>query len=941
MKNFGIQGVPILLLILLLQAGCVGPQPYRVSDARIEKLALEVALLRSEPLVSKRDEVLTKYKTFLTEYGQMPSQLRAPALKRIGDLYMASAQDQFIQDMEAYETQPEGALPLVDYERAIETYSVLLRSQNDYPDNDKALYSLARAYTESGERDLALPLLEQLIKDYPASPHRLETYFRLGEYYFDRHRYKEAAEAYTQTLSWDDPFFHDKARYKLGWTFFKMKTYPEAIEQFLALIEQMTAEQTTFSPVDGTLVWEALTYVTTSFRLLGGPSRVAEHFKENGGRRYEKDLYLMMGNQYMAERKVQSGIKTYETFIRQHPLAPMAPIFSSYVIEAHLKKGVRKKAHLARIRLVRDYSSGSPWHRANDVAARQRARPLVKSELHRLALTAHAKAEKKGGKKHYQEASGWYRQFLEAFPNEKESPEVQFLLGESLMALNLYADAGAAFGTSAYGYVDRGPERKAAYAAVVAYQKVKTLEGEEQFVIFSKRFADNFPSDLQTPRVLFKASELLFDRHMYAGAAAILEELLRNYPEDKVALASRKLVAHSYMKGKMFAKARKAYGAAISFLPKNAKKERKELSDLRVAAIYKEGKQQSENGRPDLAVVLFQDVFREGPKNELAPVALFEAGLLFELLKQPEKAIENYRKLVRTYKRSPLVGKANLQAGLAYEALGKGLKAAAAFSVAARLIKDKEEVQNLLWTAAEHYEKGEKWNKGYAIFSRFVKRFPKHRDVPEALYNMAQARQKTGKIREAGKLYRRVVKQAPGTLFAARALFQEGEASFKRFKAIRVKIPLAKSLKKKTRAFKAVINLYTKAVETRELEIVTVSAYRLGEVFEHFAASLLNAERPKNLDEEQLEEYMFQLEEKAYPFEEKAISAYKSNVQRVQQTAGLYNEWAKKSYDRLAELRPAFFRRKERSEQIVSNIDPRVFSNKSGHETHARVVQED
>ncbi len=941
MKRLGLQGVHSILLVLLLQVGCVGPKPYQVTDARIQGLAREVSLLRSEPVVSKKGEVLKKYKAFLSEYGQMPSRLRAPALKRLGDLYMASANEKFIREMEAYEAQPEGPLPLVDYQRAIETYSVLLRSHDEYPDNDKALYALARAYAESGERDLALPLLERLINQYPASPHRLETYFRLGEYYFDRHRYEKAAEAYAQTLSWKDPFFHDKARYKLGWTFFKMKTYPEAIEQFLALIEKMTATQTTFSPENGTLVWEALTYVTSSFRILGGPSKVAAHFKKNGSRRYEKDLYLMMGNQYMAEKQIQSGIETYETFIRQHPHDAIAPIFSSYVIEAHLKRGEEEKAHLARVQLVRDYASGGSWHRANDVAARQRARPLVKSELHGLALSAHARAEKKKQKKHYQEASTWYRQFLQAFPKEKESPEVQFLLGESLMALKLYADAGAAFMTSAYGYADRGPERKAAYAAVVAYQKVKTLKGEAQFVILSKRFADNFPTDLQTPRVLFKASELLFDRERYPGAAAILEELLRDYPKDKTASASRKLVAHSYMKGKMFAKARKAYGLAVSFLPATAKKERKELSDLLVAAIYKEGERQRENGRPDLAVVLFQDVSREGPKNELAPVALFEAGLLFELLKQPEKAIETYRKLVRTYKRSPLVGKANLQAGLAYESLGKELKAAAAFSVAARLIKDKEEVQNLLWTAAQHYEKGRKWNKSYATFSRFIKRFPKHRDAPEALFRMAQARQNTGKLKEARKLYKRIIKQAPGTLFAARALFQEGEASYRRFKAIKLKIPLSKSLKKKTRAFKVVINLYTKAVETGELEVVTVSAYRLGEVFEHFAASLLNAERPKNLNEEQLEEYMFQLEEKAYPFEEKAISAYKSNVQRTQQTAGFYNEWVKKSYDRLAELRPAFYRREERAEQIVSNIDPRVFSNRAGKETLARVMKGD
>jgi hypothetical protein len=44
-------------------------------------------------------------------------------------------------------------------------------------------------------------------------------------------------------------------------------------------------------------------------------------------------------------------------------------------------------------------------------------------------------------------------------------------------------------------------------------------------------------------------------------------------------------------------------------------------------------------------------------------------------------------------------------------------------------------------------------------------------------------------------------------------------------------------------------------------------------------------------------------------------------VQRASSQPGAYNEWVKKSYNRLAELRPALYKRPERTERITSNID--------------------
>ena len=80
----------------------------------------------------------------------------------------------------------------------------------------------------------------------------------------------------------------------------------------------------------------------------------------------------------------------------------------------------------------------------------------------------------------------------------------------------------------------------------------------------------------------------------------------------------------------------------------------------------------------------------------------------------------------------------------------------------------------------------------------------------------------------------------------------------------------------------------------------------------------MDSERPSNLEEAALEQYELLLEEQMYPFEEKAIGLYKTNAERAPD--GVYDEWVRKSFDRLAGLMPARYAKVERSEDVVTAL---------------------
>jgi tetratricopeptide (TPR) repeat protein len=84
----------------------------------------------------------------------------------------------------------------------------------------------------------------------------------------------------------------------------------------------------------------------------------------------------------------------------------------------------------------------------------------------------------------------------------------------------------------------------------------------------------------------------------------------------------------------------------------------------------------------------------------------------------------------------------------------------------------------------------------------------------------------------------------------------------------------------------------------------------MADLYRDLGRALLESERPRNLSEEELEQYDLLLEEQAFPFEEKAIGIHERNVRRAAE--GVYDEWVRRSYADLAQLKPGRYARAER-----------------------------
>jgi len=153
---------------------------------------------------------------------------------------------------------------------------------------------------------------------------------------------------------------------------------------------------------------------------------------------------------------------------------------------------------------------------------------------------------------------------------------------------------------------------------------------------------------------------------------------------------------------------------------------------------------------------------------------------------------------------------------------------------------------------------------------------------------------------------------------AATASLELAEPVRRKYEVVKLTQPLADSLKLKRALMEDVIDVYTKASDYGVAEVTTAATFRLGEVYEQFSSDLMASDRPTDLAADALEQYEILLEEQAYPFEEKAIDLYKANTDRA--ADGVYDEWVRKSFDRMAGLMPARYAKKERSEDVLTSL---------------------
>ena len=932
------------LVLLLMAVTFVAAQASAGVEKKdtIESLEKKAVEVRPGKIILDSSELAREgYRDFLDLVSSDPA-LRAEAMRRLGDLEVeATEADQLIENIESLDTR--------GFDNAVELYQMLLEAYPDYRRNDTVLYQLARAYEIGGRTDEALAVLNELVTRYPDTAVVDEVQFRRGEMLFLRKSYNDAEMAYREVVEYGDASrFYEQSLYKLGWSQFKLAWYEDSLSPFFELLDLKLAgveigegdeRLATLKRAERELVEDTFRVLSISFSYIEGADSIDAFLARRGLPKYTYIIYSNLGDLYLEQERYQDAAETYEAFVTQDPYHPKAPVLQVQVIEAYQQGGFPSLVLDGKKSFAERYGMDGPFWIRNPREENEAVAGHLKSNLTDLAQYYHAEAQRDGRKSDYQQAANWYRKYLDYFPGESDTANTNFLLAEILYESEEYGDAVTEYERTAYGYPFHEKSAEAGYAAILAYREhEKVLSGvakdewHQAYLDSGLRFAETYPEHAESGAVLTTVAEDLFRQNRFGLAIAVGQSVVGKQPPVKPELARTAwtVIAHSQFDLANYTDAESAYYSLRNFTPADDAVASQAIKDRIASAIYKQGEIARDAGDLETAVTHFRRLGQAVPDSAIRATAEYDAAAALINLQAWDRASVVLEEFRRDHPDSEFADDVTQKLAVTYLESGQVGQAAAEFERIADTASSTDDVRReALWKASELYEQTGVLAAEQRVLNNIVRRYPNPiSESIEARARLLEIAVQTGNEEERIARLEELVEvdasagaqRSDRTRYlAATASLDLAEPVRKRFEVVKLTQPLADSLKLKKELMEDVISAYTGASNYGVAEITTAATFRLGEVYEQFSSDLMESDRPTNLEADALEQYEILLEEQAFPFEEKAIDLYKANADRA--ADGVYDDWVKRSFGRLAGLMPARYAKEERSEDVLTALN--------------------
>ena len=829
---------------------------------------------------------------------------------------------------------------------AIALYDDILETYPNYLHNDRVLYQKARAFDELGEPDRAIAVVERLISRFPHSRHIDEVQFRRGEYFFTRRRYFDAEGAYGAVAALGARSdFYELALHKLGWTFYKQEFHDEALDQFIALLDHKVSTGYDFDQTedvaDERRIADTYRVVSLSFSNLGGPDAVEAYFEEQGPRSYEGEVYSELGDFYLEKLRYHDASATFRTFVTLHPLDPSAPHFAMRVVEVYEAGGFPKLVLEAKKEFATTYGMGADYWNHFTIDESPEVLGYLKGNLRDLAQHYHSiyqdeeKIEEKPA--NFDQALHWYRTYLDAFPEDSETPGIHYHLADLLLENSGFGAAALEYEHIAYAYPVHEKSAGAGYAAIYAHreheEQVPAPEKEavlREAVSSTLRFIDAFPEHEHAAVVLGAAISDLYVMKEFDSTISNAQHLIDGYPDASadVRRAAWTAMAHATFDLADYVGAEAVYATVLEMtVPED--ETRQGIVDNLGAAIYKQAEQANTAGDYRTAADHFLRITTVAPTSAIRPGAEYDAGMALVRLEEWVAAavvLEGFREAHPDHE---LHREATKQVALVYREQGEVARAAEEYERVAREAEEPELRREALLLAGELFEEAGVAQRALGAYLAYVENFPEPVELSaEARFKIAEIHRTTGDEESRGEQLRWIVdadrlagdERTPRLrVLAGRSALVLTEPAYKRFLAVELVQPFERSLKKKKKRMDEALSAYGRLVDYEVGEVTAAATFFIAEIYFHFSQSLLDSERPAGLQGSELLDYEMVLEEEAFPFEEKAIGVHQKNLELM--ASGTYNGWVDKSFVRLAELMPGRYAKFESSGGLIDSLE--------------------
>ncbi|MEO0443500.1 MAG: tetratricopeptide repeat protein [Pseudomonadota bacterium] len=879
------------------------------------------------------EEIRQAYREYI-ESAPKGERSRSSALYRLAELEL-DVVDQLL------ESKQDDAQEELRYQQGLTTTANLLEALiTDYPDNDgndQHLYRLADIYTQQGEHEKSIATLTQLINQHPQSKLYAEAQFRLGEDAFINGHYINAEDAYTEVLSSSfSENFYERSLFKRGWARYKQQLYLEALDDYIeAITYHDFANSTDRENSEQELFNEYFRAVGLAFVYLGGSDEIEQYFASTPESRYLYHAYNSVSDIYSSQGRYFDAAQSLRQFINNKPNSEHTPAALSKVVDIWKKSKLFKEFEKALKRFYVEYNPDS--HFWDNNPQQQTLQKMIHQPLMDNMLIAakhyHEQYYRNRKRVDFDQANQWYQRYLkhsakrseQHFHNSIKKDNVYYLYAKLLEEADKLAEALYYYELAAYDD-DLILNSTAAYATITASDSLyrNSLDNKQKWlnkhIRFVHLFVESYPNNAQTPEIMLNAATLVYAEKRYQDAIAIIQ-LLPAAKARQGAEFSYKLdviEANSYLNLAQYANAESTYSQLLNSSTL-AQADNNEIQDLLALSVYKQGEAAISAGDKKSAITHFARVSDLTPRSSIAATGLYDAIAVAIQEQQWLNAIRYSKSFQQLYPSHKHSNDVTQKLSFAYLQSDQTLEAAKVLENISSADSDSDTKRTALFQAAQLYESKQDWQAAIRSYRRYANNYrlpyPQYLESMNkliALYQQVEQQNKAlfwaNKIHSTDRRTPKSTKTDRTNFIAANAALALAKNKHQTFTSSALTIPLKNSLARKKQAMQAAVSFYSHASSYNLPNLTTESTYEIGNIYLKFSEDILASERPRQLNQEELEQYEILLEDLAFPLEDKAIEFYEINISRIKD--GTYDQPVKDSYKQLAKLFPVRYGRK-------------------------------
>ena len=707
--------------------------------------------------------------------------------------------DKAMEEFQAGRLSQKPEEPVEDYSTSLEYYRKVLREFPNYGRIDEVIYYLGKGALKEGKakKDRTLQkegadYLNRLVQDHPKSRFIPEAYLALAEYYFENNNLYYAKVNYEKIINnFPKSAMYNYALYKLGWVYFNLREFDQAIETFKKVVAQVSKES-------GKGIIE--------FRNQALNDLVVTYAEIDDGWIHARDYFLKvlpedqaykklraLADLYVGQDKDLYAIALFRHFMEREKTSTNMPEYYKIILGIYKKTNDLPKLDEVTLEALDYFKPNGTWMTVNqrNEEAVEAANALCEEHLLYLANFYHREAQRLNKGDLYRKAADKYALYLDRFSNSKNAYIVNFYYAEILY------DQLKDFKAAAEQYkrvIERDTKgeyvEEAALGAIYCYEELMVAAGlqerakkgsgmelvkvdpkkaeapipetplhelEVEYVKAADKYVELLTALIKDPEVrkknpqrgekipeiMFIAAQVFYRHGKFQDAVSRLKTLFDYDPSSKFAAYAVFTLLDCYQRLKQWPKVEewaKRLIAARNFTVKSEK----ELKKIVAIAITENAAMLTESREYDQAIkeaMRVVDLAKAEHDDETAAKALYNVGALYESQKNVDQAVRIYQRVLKEYPKSEIAPTALYTIALIYESQTDFEKAAQAFEEMERFKTVKE-------PPADDKAKKEVWDNLQT-------------QISDALQNAGLIREALGEYKDAIEVYQTYLKLFP------------------------------------------------------------------------------------------------------------------------------------------------------------------------------------